>query len=147
MDIEIQILTDNAKLPAYSYEGDAGMDLTAVSLKVVKNKENGLIFEYGTGISMAIPEGYVGLLFPRSSISKYGLSLCNSVGIIDSNYRGEIICKFKSSGGDVWAMRRYKTGDRIAQILIVPYPQVTFKIVNELPETVRAMAGFGSSGE
>jgi dUTP pyrophosphatase len=153
MDIQIQKLTDNAKVPKYAYEGDAGLDLTATKLEIKRDDENRLIFVYGTGLSIAIPEGFVGLLFPRSSISKYPLQLCNSVGVIDSNYRGEIICKFRTDErryagqGYKGLLERYKVGDRIAQLIIMPYPQINFKIVKELNDSVRARAGFGSSGQ
>jgi len=99
---------------------------------------------YDTGLSMEIPEGYVGLLFPRSSISKTTLSLANSVGVIDSGYRGSIMFKFRYLGGKGnWF---YNLGDRVGQIIIIPYPTVEFEEVEELSSTERGQGGFGSTG-
>jgi dUTP pyrophosphatase len=102
---------------------------------------------YGTGISMEIPKGYVGLVFPRSSIRKYDLSLTNCVGVIDSGYRGEIQATFKKTN---WLKgnesEKYQIGDRIVQIMIIPYPQVSFIEVEELSSSERGTGGFGSTG-
>ena len=91
MEVKIKKLCDSAVIPSYAKPGDAGMDLVATS-RIFDKYGN---VEYGTGLAMEIPEGYVGLLFPRSSISKQDLSLANAVGVIDSGYRGEIKFKFK----------------------------------------------------
>ena len=91
MKVNIKKINKDATIPKYSKTGDAGLDLTATS-KDIDDYGN---VSYGTGLAIAIPSGYVGYLFPRSSISKQSLALANSVGVIDSNYRGEIICKFK----------------------------------------------------
>jgi len=99
---------------------------------------------------MEIPKGYVGLVFPRSSIRKTDLSLTNSVGVIDSGYRGELQATFKKVYGpnDVRIDQTdYKVGDRIAQIIIIPYPQITFVEVDELSITERGEGGFGSTGK
>jgi dUTP pyrophosphatase len=136
MKVRIKKLSPNAILPSYAKEGDAGMDLTAIS------KQEGLAYiEYGTGLAIEIPEGYVGLVFPRSSISKTGLDLCNAVGMIDSGYRGEIMARFRKIvvGGD------YSIGDRIAQLMILPYPQITLEESDELSETDRGQGAFGST--
>jgi dUTP pyrophosphatase len=100
---------------------------------------------YGTGIAMEIPEGHVGLLFPRSSISKTNLSLRNSVGVIDSNYRGEIMLKFldlEEMDDLLW----YLPGNKIGQIMIIERPQIELEEVEELSETDRGGGGFGSTG-
>jgi dUTP pyrophosphatase len=96
---------------------------------------------YDTGIAIEIPQGYVGLLFPRSSVSKTVLTLSNSVGVIDSGYRGSIMFKFRyPEEGPV-----YEVGDRVGQIIIMPYPQISFEEVEELSETERGEGGFGST--
>lgn len=130
----------DATAPSYAKNGDAGMDLTAVN---VVNEE---VFQitYDTGIALEIPEGYVGLVFPRSSIRKYDLSLSNSVGVIDSGYRGTIQATFKKNKGV--ASKVYTVGERIAQIIIVPFPFVTMIETDSLSETSRGEGGFGSTG-
>tara|TARA_R110001592_G_scaffold37519_5_gene125106 strand:- start:2366 stop:2788 length:423 start_codon:yes stop_codon:yes gene_type:complete len=138
IDLRVKLIDDNAVLPKQNL-GDAGMDLTATSIDITEK-----YVEYCTGICMSIPEGYVGLLFPRSSISKYDLSLTNSVGVIDSSYRGEIKARFKitfDSSGNL-----YKVGERCCQLIIMPYPRVDVVQVDELSETNRGQGGFGSTG-
>ena len=143
MIVKIKRLHSNAIIPYYSKPGDAGMDLYATSVDYDKY---GNLVCY-TGLAMEIPEGHVGLLFPRSSISKTPLTLRNSVGVIDSGYRGEIMLKFDredrslSDGETI-----YKVGDRVGQIMIMPYPQVTFAEVSELTDSERGSGGFGSTG-
>lgn len=135
MKVKIKKLRKNVIIPSYAKHGDAGIDLTAIDKKV-----EGMWITYYTGLAMEIPEGYVGLLFPRSSVYKTEQRLANSVGVIDSGYRGEIMMKFNRS------MNEYKIGDRIGQIIILPYPQVEFEEVEELSETNRGSGGFGSTG-
>lgn len=136
MDIKFKKLQENAIIPAYANEGDAGMDLVAANITYEAS-----YIEYGTGLAVAIPKGYVGLLFPRSSISKKDLSLCNSVGVLDSGYRGQVKLRFKGSNLDV-----YQIGERIAQLVVVPIPQCNPVVVDELDVTERGDGGFGSSG-
>lgn len=100
---------------------------------------------YGTGLAVEIPEGYVGLLFPRSSISKKGLTLANSVGVIDSGYRGEIMFKFAITSDRPRKNSVYEVGDRIGQLIIMPYPKIEF-VTGELTESERGVGGFGSTG-
>ena len=138
MKVKIKKLNENGRIPKYSREGDAGLDLTAASVEFNRG-----IFSYGTGIAVEIPDGHVGLIYPRSSISKYDLMLCNHVGVIDSNYRGEIILKFKSTRD---FPNIFLVGDKIGQLIIVPYPKINFVEVEELSETNRGSQGFGSSG-
>jgi dUTP pyrophosphatase len=140
MKIKIKKLHDDAVIPLYAKEGDAGMDLVATT-KVIDSE----IVEYGTGLSIEIPEGYVGLIFPRSSIYKTGLQLCNAVGVIDSGYRGEI--KFKFMKKEFHKQPLYSIGDRIGQILILPYPKIEFNEVSELSISERGLNGFGSTGQ
>ena len=138
MEVKIKKLNEAAVIPQYAKQGDAGLDLTATSRRMDRK---GFI-EYGTGLAVEIPSGYVGLVFPRSSISKIKMTLCNSVGVIDSGYRGEILCRFKPStvGQGV-----YEVGDKIAQLVVIPYPQIKLVEVQELSESARADTGFGSS--
>lgn len=142
MKVKIKKLDPKAVLPLYSKRGDAAMDLTAISLTKVDRDTFGYL-EYGTGLAVEIPEGYVGLLFPRSSISNSGLILSNSVGVIDSGYRGEVKLRFKH----ILDTAAYKVGDRIGQIIILPYPQIEFEEVDELSSTDRGEGGFGSTGK
>lgn len=151
-------LKQEAIIPSYSKEGDAGMDLTAISVN-----ESEKYIEYGTGLALEIPEGYVGLLFPRSSVSKKDLILANCVGVIDSGYRGEICVRFKKivqhdkvsvSGSNLLNLSlldheisSFSIGDRIAQLIILPYPAINMVLVEELTNTERGTGGFGSSGE
>ena len=154
MKVKIKKLHPDAVIPSYAKPGDAGMDLVAVSRYL---DEFGNMV-YGTGLAFEIPEGYVGLVFPRSSISKKGLQLTNSVGVIDSGYRGEVTAKFKPSnihfkveGKNVCVFtpndgNMYGEGDRVAQMIIIPYPQIEFEEVDDLSETERGTGGYGSTG-
>jgi dUTP pyrophosphatase len=138
LNVKIKKLHPNAVIPSYSKDGDAGLDLVATSIS-----NGSTTITYGTGLAIEIPKGYVGLLFPRSSIRKYELMLANSVGVIDSGYRGEIQATFRK-GEDF--SPKYNIGDRIAQILILPYPQIQFSEVIELSNTERGEGGFGHTG-
>lgn len=141
MEVKIKLLAQDAVIPKYAKEGDAGMDLTATSSWY---DDDGNIC-YGTGIAMEIPQGYVGLVFPRSSNSKKDLILSNSAGVIDSGYRGEITFKFKII--ERHFPNKYNIGERIGQIIIMPYPTINFVEVDELSKTVRGESGYGSSGK
>lgn len=160
MKVKIKRLHPDSVIPKYAKHGDAGLDLTATSMYY---DEYGNIC-YGTGLAFEIPEGYVGLIFPRSSICKEQLLLSNAVGVIDSGYRGEVSFKFKPSmalddrqcvktdAERLWsiAVRQndiYKIGDRIGQMIIMPYPSVEFEEVEELSETERSTGGYGSTGK
>jgi len=139
MKVKIKKLHKDAIIPKYSKPGDAGMDLAAVSETW---NENNTMVTYDTGLAVEIPEGFVGLLFPRSSVSKTSLILSNSVGVIDSGYRGPIMMKYRyPEEGNV-----YDVGDRVGQLLILPYPQIEFEEVEELSDTDRGEGGFGSTG-
>jgi dUTP pyrophosphatase len=139
MKIKIKKLHLAAVIPSYAKKGDAGMDLYAVDM----NWDEHGNFVYHTGLAMEIPEGYVGLVYPRSSISKTPHHLRNSVGVIDSGYRGEIMVKF---GGNSHPSN-YSVGDRVAQIVIMPYPLIEFVETERLSETERGQGGFGSTDE
>jgi dUTP pyrophosphatase len=156
MIVKIKRLKPNAVIPKYAKEGDAGMDLVAT--EIIKDTPEQIT--YGTGIAMEIRDGFVGLVFPRSSIRKTGLQLSNSVGVIDSGYRGEIQATFnKTFGGegmyDEMKVNNashtnvndwYKVGDRIVQIIIIPHPEIQFEEVSELSDSDRGEGGFGSTG-
>jgi dUTP pyrophosphatase len=140
MKVKVKKLCDKAVVPFYATEGAAGMDLTATS----KYAENDCVV-YGTGLAFEIPEGYVGLLFPRSSNAKKNLLLTNSVGVLDSDYRGEVFFKFKRADNG-YDGDQYDVGDAIGQIIIVPYPCIEFEEVSELSQTKRGAGGYGSTG-
>tara|TARA_Y100000389_G_C17318288_1_gene441669 strand:+ start:49 stop:477 length:429 start_codon:yes stop_codon:yes gene_type:complete len=142
MDVRVKRLNEKAVIPAYAKPGDAGLDLTATSID--QDAYNNIV--YGTGLAIEIPEGYVGLLFPRSSNSKKDLYLANHVGVIDSGYRGEIIFKFRPYKG-IMNSHVYDLGDRIGQLMIVPYPSINLVEAEELSNTTRGKEGFGSSGK
>ena len=141
MIVRFKKLNPNAVTPSYAKVGDAGLDLTAISMQIVDNITYGYV-EYGTGIAVEIPQGYVGLIYPRSSISNTGMMLSNSVGVIDSGYRGEIKFRFK------WISNTsmYNLGDRIGQLVVMPYPTIQMEEVLELNTSERGDGGFGSSG-
>lgn len=139
--VKVKKLSDNAVIPSYSKVGDAGMDLT-----ITREIENTTFdVSYGFGISMEIPKNFVGLVFPRSSVRNQDLMLSNCVGVIDSGYRGELQATFKKTNG--LDSIKYKVGDRGAQIIILPYPQVKMIESDELSNTERGTSGFGSTGQ
>ena len=152
LEVKIKKLHKDAVIPKYETDGSVGMDLTATS-KGYDEYGNVVL---GTGIAIQIPEGYYADLRPRSSISKYDLVLANSVGTIDSDYRGELILKFKPTlRKSTWnngvyetdEVKEYEIGDRIAQLVILPYPKVSFVEVDGLTETERGTGGFGSTNK
>lgn len=138
MKVRIKKLGPEGQIPEYAKDGDAGVDLVATSRRVDPKG----YMEYGTSLAIEIPYGYVGLLFPRSSISKKNMTLANSVGVVDSGYRGEVCLRFKPSTGgrDI-----YDVGDRVGQLVIIPYPTIEFEESDELSETARGDGGFGST--
>lgn len=152
MKVRIKKLCENAVMPRKAHADDAGFDLVATSKKI--DDSGALVF--GTGLAFEIPIGFVGLLFPRSSNAKKDLLLSNSVGVIDSGYRGEVTMKFKPAmrfqdgdgGGEPEKVecKFYDVGDRIGQLIIMPYPEIEFDEVDELSESERGTGGYGSSG-
>ena len=139
MRIRLKKLDPKAVVPKYAHYGDAAVDLVATSCW--EDKYGNLC--YGTGLAIEIPEGHVGLLFPRSSVSKTNLRLANSVGVIDSGYRGEIILKFDRKG---FTDTLYSVGDRVGQLMLLQNPSIQFVEVPELTGSDRDTGGFGSSG-
>ena len=137
--IKIKRISDKAVLPRYAKAGDAGLDLTATERTIEASK---VIVKFG--LAFEIPEGYVGLIFPRSSIHKTGLSLSNSVGVIDSGYRGEVSAVFNIGASGAFA---YNVGERCAQIIFMPIPFAQLEEVEELSESERGTGGYGSTGK
>jgi len=122
-------------------DGDAGVDLTSVAEITLAPGERTLV---PTGIAVAIPRGYGGFVQPRSGLAaKHGITLTNSPGLIDSNYRGEINIILQNTGSEIF---KISIGDRIAQLVVMPVEHVAFEAVDELPESNRGKGGFGSSG-
>jgi len=160
MIVNFKKLDEKAQKPKFGKPGDAGADLTATSIDFSRDGQ----VVYGTGLCVEIPEGMVGLIFPRSSVRNKDLRLTNSVGVIDSGYRGEIMATFELSdevmrtsdvypdhvaktnpdAGEFWNI--YNVGDRIAQLVIVPVPVIQYREVAELSETERGEGGHGSTG-
>ena len=141
MIVNIKKLSDDAIIPSYAHATDAGMDLTTTG---VEYKDGNFI--YHTDLAFEVPEGYVMLLFPRSSNRKTEAYLTNSVGVIDSGYRGEVMVTFKSRDREI-IIPPYNVGDRIAQVIILPYPKITFNEVEELSDSDRGTGGHGSTGK
>ena len=142
MVVKIKKLHADAVIPSYSKHGDAGMDLTAVDAVFTKD-----YIAYKTGLAFEIPEGFVGLLFPRSSNCKKELILSNSVGVLDSGYRGEVEFRYRIVPNyNMYEENIYEIGDRVGQLLIIPYPEVQFEEVKELSVTERGAGGYGSTG-
>lgn len=139
MEILFQKLHTDAVKPSYAHMTDAGADLTAVS-KAVQND----LIVYDTGLAISIPIGKVGLLFQRSSVSKKDLILSNAVGVLDPGYIGPILFKFRRTVSGL--TEEYEVGDRIGQLLIVDAPKAEFIEVDKLPETIRGLGGYGSTG-
>jgi dUTP pyrophosphatase len=143
MYLQFKKLNKDAVVPDYAHYGDAGLDLIATSVR-----KTDLYWEYGTGLAVEMPVACVGLLFPRSSISKTTHCLRNSVGVIDSGYRGEIKVRMSipSRFDDDELTLEYRVGDKVAQLIVFEAPR--FKVVEseELSESARGLAGFGSSG-
>lgn len=141
MKLEFKKLDDKAQLPKRANPLDAGLDLTATSREKLRDSGEDTIVEYGTGLAVAIPEGHVGLLFPRSSVTKKDMSLANCVGVIDAGYRGELKLRFRR-----YAQEDYQIGERVGQLVIVPVLILDPVEVVELKESQRGAGGFGSSG-
>lgn len=151
MKVRFKKLSPEAVMPRYAHDTDAGMDLTATRCTF---DEDGNVV-YHTDLAMEIPDGYVGLVFPRSSICRQEIFLTNAVGVIDSGYRGEVTAKFKPTsvlddGGYSHAKlipKIYKPGDRIAQLIILPYPHIEPQEATTLATSDRGTGGYGSTGE
>ena len=154
MKVKFKRLHPDAKIPSYAKKGDAGLDLVALTIaskfkvdkvpgRPTQTQQVFKYIEFGTGLAIEIPPGHVGLIFPRSSISETSMNLTNSVGVIDSGYRGEIKFRFRNVGN---SLDTYKVGDKVGQIIILPIPSVEVVEAEGLSESERGADGFGSSG-
>ena len=130
MQLKFKKLSEDAVLPVKAHATDAGLDLTATVITTQINECGQLMLVYHTGLAAEIPEGYVGLLFPRSSVYKKSLAQTNSVGVIDAGYRGEIMAVFKVTTDVIPAV--YKQGERFAQLVIVPIPEIEVVVDNQI---------------
>ena len=144
MTVKFKRLSEKAIMPIRAHNGDAGVDLTCTGIDPVLNEARQIVYVYHTDLAVEIPEGYVGLIFPRSSIYKKSLRQANSVGVIDSGYRGEILVTFNPTTDVVPAI--YQVGERFAQLVIMPIPQYEIEEVAELSSSERGEGGFGSTG-
>lgn len=143
MNVKFKKLHDDAKIPSYAHDTDAGLDLTAVSFTQEFDKSNKLVLVYHTGIAVEIPEGHVGLIFMRSSISNKSIALTNAVAVIDSGYRGELLLKYKITTDSLPTI--YQPGEKIGQLIIIPYPKIEPIEAEELSDSDRNEGGFGST--
>ena len=143
-DINIKLLNENATVPTYGSIYSAGADLYACINETITIKPGETVF-IPTGIAFEIPTGFVGLVYARSSLGcKKGLAPSNKVGVIDSDYRGEVMVALHNHSHET---HEINPNDRIAQIVFTPYLKGNFQIINELEETKRGTGGFGSTGE
>lgn len=155
--LKIKKLHPDAVIPKYKTEGAAGLDLTAIDMEIrleplgVIDNSRGLeetiynqLYIYKTGLAIEIPKGWKGAIYPRSSIRETSLNLRNCVGIIDSDYRGEVTITFDQHTHTTVGL--YKIGDRIAQMVLEESPQFEIQEVEELSETSRGSGGHGSTG-
>ena len=140
MKVRFKKLFDDAVAPSKAHGNDAGYDLTAYTVSEDRKRN---IVTYGTGIAVEIPDGYVGLIFPRSSVYKHQLELANCVGVIDSGYRGEIEFMFRIVQPHI---SRYSLGDRIGQLVIMQLPSIELEEADDLSDSDRGIGGFGSTG-
>lgn len=141
MKVKCQRLSPNAQMPVRAHATDAGFDLYATAV-TYPSMSSGVFVEICTGISLEIPKGYAGFIFPRSSITNTKHFLRNSVGVIDSGYRGEIKLRFSTDESNT----QYKIGDKIGQIVFLRLPAVQLMETKSLSHSDRNMGGFGSSG-
>jgi dUTP pyrophosphatase len=137
MQIKFTKTHPNAITPSYATNGDAGLDLTAVHYNRIDSEH----IKYYFGIAVEIPTGYVGLIFPRSSCYKKRQLMSNCVGVIDSGYRGEISTIMLGT-----SQEKYNEGDRVAQLIVMPYPNIEMVEVDKLSESERGSRGYGSTG-
>jgi dUTP pyrophosphatase len=140
--INYKILDERVTAPSYAHAGDAGLDLRSTENLTIKPGQRCIV---STGVSFEIPEGFAGLVIPRSGLAaKHGISIVNAPGLIDSGYRGEIkVILLNTSKDEAFEIQQ---NDRIAQIMFVPFCSVNLNLVDELSESERNLGGFGSSG-
>lgn len=145
MNVKIKKVHPETKVPVYSSVGAACFDLYAASIIDVTDDSGERTVTYGTGLQFEVPEGHVMMVYSRSGHGfKHGITLANSTGVIDADYRGEVCVKLRKMGVDIHGMPA--VGERIAQAMIIPVEQVNFEEVDELSSTERGEGGFGSTG-
>ena len=141
-NVPIKILSNDATIPTYGSEFSAGADLYSIEAVTIPAHKTVLVH---TGIAMQIPDGYVGLIYARSGLAtKRNLAPANKVGVIDSDYRGEIMVSLHNHSDEEQSIEK---SERIAQIVFTPYVSADFETVDELTDTVRGEGGFGSTGK
>lgn len=141
MQLKVKRLDKDMPMPLYAKPGDAGFDLRSTSDVEIAPQGTVMV---GTGLAVEIPEGYVGLVFPRSGLASHsGVNLVNNVGVVDSGYRGEVMLPLYNAGHDLVTVAR---GVRCAQMIVMPFAQCEFEEAEELSDTERGDGGFGSSG-
>jgi dUTP pyrophosphatase len=141
IELEVMRVRAEARVPEHAYAGDAGIDLACCEAVALAPGERALV---STGLAVAIPEGYAGFVQPRSGLAaRHGISVVNSPGLIDSGYRGEIQVVLLNTDGE----RTFTAdaGERIAQLVVLPVPELVVREVDELPPSERGLRGFGSS--
>lgn len=144
MKIKFKKHSNKAVIPTKGSEHAGGFDIVATSREYITEDNTVKYISYGTDLSVEIPQGFCGFLYPRSSITNKGLSLGNSVGIIDADYRGTISFRmYPVSLGD----GDYEVGERIGQLVVLPIPDLEFVEVKELSETHRGEGSYGSTGK
>ena len=141
MKIPVKPTESMYQLPASAHDGDAGADLAAAEAGVIEPGERALV---PLGFAVAIPDGFAGLVMPRSGLAvRHGVTVLNAPGLVDSGYRGELRVALINHGSEAFA---YEVGDRIAQLVITPVASCTFEVVDDLHDTARGESGFGSTG-
>lgn len=141
IELEVQRVHEDARLPGRAYEGDAGLDLSACESVRLEPGERAVV---GTGLAVAIPPGYAGFVQPRSGLAaRHGIAVVNSPGLIDSGYRGEIKVVLLNTDRERTFVA--EPGERIAQLVVLPVPALAVQEVDELPGSERGVRGFGSS--
>lgn len=138
--LKVMMTDDAGYIPAYAHDGDAGLDLRAVEAVTIPARESAMV---RTGLRMELPHGCVGLVFPRSGLGSHGITLRNAVGVIDSGYRGEVMAALWNTTGEDFLV---VPGDRIAQLVVMPYCPCTIERADALTETERGEGGHGSTG-
>ncbi|HEY5057383.1 MAG TPA: dUTP diphosphatase [Gaiellaceae bacterium] len=141
IELAIQRLRDDAVVPTRAYDGDAGLDLAACDRVELGPGERAMV---GTGLAVAIPDGYAGFVQPRSGLAvRHGITIVNTPGLVDSGYRGELrVVLLNTDARETFVV---EPGMRIAQLVVLPVPGLELVEVDELPESARGVRGFGSS--
>ena len=140
MYLKVRMEDGAGYVPEYAHEGDAGFDLRSTVDTLIPSGQSKLI---GTGLHCEIPDGCVGLVFPRSGLGSKGVTIRNAVGVIDSGYRGEVMCALWNTTHDAFHVHK---GDRICQLVVVPYMPCELEVTESLSDSERGCDGHGSTG-